>query len=153
VVFKKQFPEVQKMRTIETTKGEIIKGKESFAYEIKNDKVRIKLPFFVDLKKLTELLKQKKYFVANDPDKFDSQGWGDRFDAEGYYPYWVYEEDDNWYFAFPPEDYKTVPDPGSVPKHMPVLGSKAIEEFSRWLPILKEAQKVAETTNINNDSL
>ena len=141
------------MRTIETTKGEIIKGKESFAYEIKKDKVRIKLPFFIDLKKLTDLLKMKKYFVANDPVESDSQGWGNSFDAEGYYPYWVYREDTDWYFAFPPEDYKTVPNPGSVPKHIPILGSRAIEEFSRWLPVLKEAQKVVETANINKGSI
>lgn len=136
------------MKTVETTKGEIIKGKEAFTYEIKNDKVRIKLPFFVDLQKLTEILKEKKYFVAYDPDEMDSQGWGEQYDAEDYYPYWIYKDADEWYFAFPPEDYKPIPNPGSVPKLIPVLGSKAIEEFFRWLPILKDAQKETDTANV-----
>ncbi|MDI3481344.1 MAG: hypothetical protein PWQ97_999 [Tepidanaerobacteraceae bacterium] len=127
------------LRVVEATKGEIIKGKDVYPYEIKNDKVHIKLPFYVDLKKFTDALIEKNYFVANDPEETDSQGWGKWYDAEGYYPYWLYEEGYCHYFAFPPEDYKLVPEPGAVPKHVPVLGTKAIEEFFRWLLVLKEA--------------
>ncbi|WP_422443619.1 hypothetical protein [Thermoanaerobacterium sp. DL9XJH110] len=132
------------MRVIDATKGEIIRGAETYPYEIADDKVRIKLPFYVDLKKLTAILKQKEYFVANDPEETDSQGWGKWYDAEGYYPYWVYEENHCHYFAFPPEDYKVVPEPGAAPRHVPILGTKAVEEFFRWLPVLKEAQSKGE---------
>lgn len=134
------------MRPIETTKGEIIRGPESYPYEVINDKVRIQLPFHISFAKLNEILKQEDYFVANHPEA-DSQGWGKGYDAEGYYPYWVYTENDNHFFAFPPEDYKIVPEPGAVPKHVPILGSKALEEFFRWLPLLKQAEAVKETAN------
>jgi len=127
------------LRVIETTKGEIIKGRDVYPYEIKNEKVHIKLPFYVDFKRLTDILKKRECFVANDPEEMDSQGWGKWYDAEGYYPYWIYEEDHCHYFAFPPEDYKLVPEPGAAPKHIPVLGTKAVEEFFHWLPVLKEA--------------
>lgn len=129
------------MRLKDATKGEIIKGSENYPYEVINDKVRIRLDFSIDLHKLTQALKSEDYYVANDPDRLDSQGWGKGYDAEGFYPYWVYEEKGECYFAFPPEDYKTVPEPGAEPRHIPVLGSKALEEFFRWLPFLKEAKR------------
>lgn len=131
------------MRPIETTKGEIIKGDESYPYEVVNEKVRIRLPFRIDFYRLNELLEEHDYFVANPPE-VDSQGWGKGYDAEGYYPYWVYVEKDDYYFAFPPEDYKLIPEPGAKPKHIPILGSKALEEFFRWLPLLKQARAAQE---------
>ena len=131
------------MRPIETTKGEIIRGPESYPYEVINKKIRIRLPFRINFYKLSEILKQEDYFLANPPEA-DSQGWGKGFDAEGYYPYWVYAGNDDHYFAFPPEDYKIVPEPGSAPKHVPILGSKALEEFFRWLPLLKQAKATGE---------
>ncbi|HHY42622.1 MAG TPA: hypothetical protein GX514_07230 [Thermoanaerobacterales bacterium] len=134
------------MRLIETVKGEIIKGDETYPYEVINDKVRIRLPFSIDFHKLYDLLKEQDYFVANSPE-LDSQGWGKDYDAEGYYPYWVYVENDDYYFAFPPEDYKLVHEPGAKPKHVPILGSKALEEFFRWLPLLKQARAVEGVLN------
>ena len=128
------------MRPQETTKGEIIKGRETYPYEVIHEKVRIRLPFSIDLHKLTNILKQQDYYVANNPDKLDSQGWGKSYDVEGNYPYWVYEEKGSYYFAFPPEDYKVVPEPGAAPNHVPILGTKALEEFFRWIPVLKDAR-------------
>jgi hypothetical protein len=112
------------MRPIETTKGEIIKGAESYPYEVINEKIRIHLPFRISFYKLNEILKKEDYFVANPPEA-DSQGWGKGYDSEGYCPYWVYVENDYFYFAFPPEDYKVVPEPGSALKHVPILGRTA----------------------------
>ncbi|HHX23353.1 MAG TPA: hypothetical protein GX723_05000 [Thermoanaerobacterales bacterium] len=127
------------MQPIDTTKGEIIKGSNIYPYEVVNEKVRIKLPFHISFEKLNKILKEEGYFVANSP-KVDSQGWGKDYDAEGYYPYWVYAENEEHYFAFPPEDYKITAEPGQAPKHVPILGNEAIEEFFNWLPLLQKAK-------------
>lgn len=96
--------------------------------------VQVPLPGTVDLESLTKDLKGKGYHLANEPEETDSQGWGKRHDASGYYPYWVYRSGKEWYFAFPPEDYANEGKDG----HEAVLGPKATEEIDRWLPYLKK---------------
>ena len=134
------------MQDVEVTRGEIIRGDESYPYEIEKEKVRIKLPFSVDFAKLTELLKAKNYFVANPPE-MDSQGWGKYYDSEGYYPYWVYLERGHHYFGFPPEEYKRSSKSRISTKLVPVLGNEAIKEFLQWLPLLKKATTEEEVPN------
>lgn len=120
--------------------GEMEYGKYLFPYELKDERIRVKLPFDVNLSLLTDILKHEGYFVANDPEELDFQGWGKWYDAEGYYPFWVYKENGSFFFAFAPEDYnKALGSSGTVYK--PKVGNDAVYEFNRWIPIIEKAKQ------------
>ncbi|WP_324669605.1 hypothetical protein [Geochorda subterranea] len=81
---------------------------------VEQGQVRIELPFDVDMVRLAQQLKEDGYFYAHHPERVDTQGWGPRFDEEGYYPYWIYREGragadagtrPRTIFAFPPQEY------------------------------------------------
>jgi hypothetical protein len=67
--------------------------------------VRASLSGVLNLADLSSDLRKKGYFLANDPEDIDSQGWGKEQDLDGYYPFWVYRDGDRWVFAFTPEGY------------------------------------------------
>ncbi|MDK2856691.1 MAG: hypothetical protein PWQ86_1904 [Bacillota bacterium] len=109
------------------------------AYEMKLDRrmVQVELPFAVDLPRLTKALKEAGFYVRDEDGEGTSQGWGRGYDREGYYPYWVYQEGQAWFFAFPPEDYRQVA-PGEA--FEAYVGPEAENEFERWLPYLEGAR-------------
>lgn len=98
--------------------------------------VRVQIPFSLDVKRLTEALKEAGFYVHNEHGEATSQGWGKGYDREGYYPYWVYEDNGAWFFAFPPEDYEQR-DLGRLTAY---VGAEAQSELDRWWPYLELAR-------------
>lgn len=89
-------------------------GGERLRVWIEQGQVRAELPFDVDFQRLARMLREDGYFYAHDPERIDAQGWGARYDAEGYYPYWVFRSREpaagpgrpaRAVFAFPPQEY------------------------------------------------
>lgn len=100
---------------------------------IEDNQVRVALPGKPDLAGLSRDLRHQGYFLANDPEDMDSQGWGKDRDLEGYYPYWVFRNGEQWVFAFSPEDYRG----GSEGERRPEVGEDTRKEIERWVPYLK----------------
>ena len=73
---------------------------------IKNGQIQVILPGNLNLAGLTRELLKNGFFVASTSPGLDSQGWGEEQDLAGYYPYWVYRDDNKWVFAFTPERFK-----------------------------------------------
>ena len=131
---------------------------ERFPWAIVDGMVQVRLPFRVDRRKLTLALHKEGYHVSNGVEETDAQGWGPDYDAEGYYPYWVFpDEQPEWtVFSFPPEDYDETPDgtteaaghdhargaadKDDEPAFRPCLGRLSQEELARWLGQLKAAR-------------
>ncbi|MGI6603740.1 MAG: hypothetical protein ACOX2S_01470 [bacterium] len=110
------------------------------AYEMNLNRrmVQVILPYELDLPRLTEALKEAGFYVSDETGEGTSQGWGQGYDREGYYPYWVYKDRETWFFAFPPEDYhKSEPDAA----FSAYVGPEARNEFERWQPYLELARK------------
>lgn len=101
--------------------------------QIANGYVQVPLKGRMDVAGLSRDLRAKGYYLANDPWEVDSQGWGKEQDREGYYSYWVFRDGDQWFFAFPPEDYQ----PGEGEGWEPVVGERARAEIKRWVPYLE----------------
>lgn len=99
--------------------------------------VQVQLPFAVDLPHLTRALMEAGYYVRDEDGEGTSQGWGRGYDREGYYPYWVYQEGNAWFFAFPPEDYQQTGPAGAFQAY---VGPEAENELERWLPYLEHAR-------------
>jgi hypothetical protein len=99
---------------------------------IEDNQVRVGLSGKLDLAGLSLDLRKKGYFLANDPESMDSQGWGKDRDLEGYYPYWVFRDGERWVFAFSPEDYQEK----AVGERSQKVGQDADREIDRWLPYL-----------------
>ena len=74
---------------------------------IQEGQVRVPLEGELDLAGLSRDLRARGFFLANDPEAMDSQGWGEDYDPEGYYPYWVFRDGKRWVFACPPKDLFT----------------------------------------------
>ncbi len=100
---------------------------------VEDGQIRVTLTGVLDLAGLTGDLRGKGYFVANTPSDIDSQGWGKEQDLEGYYPYWVYRDDDNWVFAFTPEGFQAKEDKNT---HL-VFEKKTQAEINYWITYLK----------------
>lgn len=105
--------------------------------EFKYGQLRIPIPFPLKLTRLTAALTEAGYQVRTESGETTSQGWGEDYDREGYYPYWVYEDDGIWFFAFSPEDYR----PG-IDSWQAYAGPEAQAELDRWWPYLEAARKV-----------
>lgn len=122
-------------------------GGERFPWAIVDGMVQVRLPFRVDREKLTKALQQEGFHVRHDAGETDAQGWGPDYDAEGYYPYWVFPDDGQpeWtIFSFPPEDYDEEPDGATDTADeagfRPYLGRLSQQELERWLNHLKAAR-------------
>lgn len=137
--------------TGDDTAGTIVGDHEEYAFTVEDGEVRIRLPFIIDEERLTAQLTEDGWAVANSAeDAPGSHGWGDNEDIDGYYPCWVFpdEEKGETHFVFPPKDYRARSDArisaalGEVAvEHHPYLGQQSLEEFSRWLPYLKAAAR------------
>lgn len=117
--------------------GEALVDGRRYRIEVHDGLVRCRLPYAVNMERLAALLWRESYPMANPPERADSQGWGPYFDAEGYYPYWVFpvEGDGHWVFAFPPEG------------HLQLIGPDAITQLQRWLPLLAQARDDVKQTH------
>lgn len=119
-----------------------------------NDMIQVHLPFPLDPQAVSAQLMREGYPLAHEPALTpDTQGWGNDFDANGYYPYWVFPDDQRpgrYVFAF-------YPNPEDVVRHTantrPVLGPpnpKTVERLNlgersqrvveRWVPVLARLQ-------------
>ncbi len=101
---------------------------------VEEGQLRIVLSGVLDLAGLTGDLREKGYFVANDVSDIDSQGWGKVQDLEGYYPYWVYRDDDHWVFAFTPEGFQAKEDRNN---HL-IFEKKTQNEINHWTAYLEK---------------
>ncbi len=104
-------------------------------FSIEDGQVRVKLDGILDVEGLSRKLRERGYYVANDPADVDSQGWGQDRSLEGYYPYWVFRDGDQWVFAFTPEDQHRE----GQGRFTQEMGPMAEEELNRWVPFLKES--------------
>lgn len=95
--------------TGDDTAGTIVGDHEEYAFTVEDGEVRIRLPFIIDEERLTAQLTEDGWAVANSAeDAPGSHGWGDNEDIDGYYPCWVFpdEEKGETHFVFPPKDYR-----------------------------------------------
>ncbi len=99
---------------------------------IENGQLRAALNGSLDVAGLSRDLQKKGYFLANDPDEIDSQGWGKGFDPEGYYSNWVFRDGDKWVFATTPKDINY-----RDGAELYEVGEQALEEMRRWIPYLQ----------------
>jgi hypothetical protein len=88
--------------------------------------IRAALKGSLDVTGLSRDLQKKGYFLANDPEDTDSQGWGKNFDEEGYYPNWVFRDGDSWVFASTPKDTHMKKEPSEI-------GEQDKEEMRWWI--------------------
>lgn len=127
--------------------GVLMNGNKTYPYTIEDGQVRVRLPFVVDRERLQELLEADGWAVAPEDDRLDSQAWGSGHDEDGYYPCWVWpdQEQNETILAFPPRDYHaTVEGDGeeAVMDHEPIFGAKALEEFTQWIgPVEKASER------------
>jgi len=106
-----------------------------------DDFVNVRLPFAVDLARLSRALAAEGYHLAYDPylEDEDSQGWGSEQDESDYYPYWVRPDPQDRgrsIFSFAPRDYDVGPD-----GYRPKIGPDALAEAERWIDMLKRASR------------
>lgn len=106
---------------------------------VEDGMVHVRLPFAVDLFRLSALLRQRGCFVAHPPDELERlgyQGWGEEPDPADYYPFWLQPEGEGASrFSFPPVDYAA---DGLEP--VPAPGEGAAGLLRRWLPLLEQAR-------------
>lgn len=117
-------------------------GDSTFAASLAGGQVRIHLPFAVDPQQLSSQLLREGFPLAHQPDTPDTQGWGSDFDANGYYPYWVYPDPDcpgRSVFAFNPQPEDVV-DSGGRDERVE-LGSRSQRVVRRWVPVLARLQR------------
>ena len=109
------------------------KSKMKDRIRVEDGQLRITLTGVPDMSGITEDLTKKGYFVANDPSDIDSQGWGKVQDLEGYYPFWVYRDDENWIFAFTPEGLQAKDDKNNNL----IFEKKTQDEINNWITYLE----------------
>lgn len=110
--------------------------------------IRVHLPFAVDPKALSEQLLREGYPLAHQPDTPDTQGWGPFFDANGYYPYWVYPDPDHdgrYVFAFTPQPEDVIDRKGPDGVE---LGKRSQALVDRWVPVLAQVAGPAEGVSL-----
>lgn len=107
-------------------------GEEGRDVWIEDNQVRVSLPGKLDLAGLSLDLRKKGYFLANDSESIDSQGWGKDKDLEGYYPYWVFRDGERWVFAFSPEHFQGK----GLGEQQLKESQEADGEIDRWVPYL-----------------
>ncbi len=100
---------------------------------IEDGQLRAALNGSLDLAGLSRDLQKKGYYLANDPEDIDSQGWGKGYDPEGYYPHWVFRDGDRWIFANTPKDVRIQTDGDKSYE----VGEQAREEMRRWIPYIQ----------------
>lgn len=108
---------------------------------LEDGQVRVHLPFAVDSQALSRQLLREGYPLAHEPDTPDTQGWGNGFSPNGYYPYWVYPDPDHEgrsVFAFNPQPEDVVVH-GSAERVD--LGERSRGLVVRWVPVLERLQQ------------
>lgn len=130
------------MRPLRETAGSLRCGGLSLPAWVADGYVHVRLPFAVDLGRLSALLRAHGLALAHGPEELERlgyQGWGERPDTANYYPWWAAPDPaGGTRLAFPPVEYADGPD-GPVP----VLGPGAAAVVERWLPLLWEARQQA----------
>lgn len=105
---------------------------------LQDGQVRVHLPFSVDPHRLSAQLRREGYALAHPPDSPDTQGWGDHFSANGYYPYYIFPDPDgpgSSVFAFYPNPEDAVSRGTGEPVAVS-LGERSRQTVERWVPVL-----------------
>lgn len=122
---------------------------DSLPMRLHNGQVQVRLPFKVDVVRLSQHLVRSGYRVAYsppsrddsqayDPDPPGTQSWGAGYDPEGYYPYSIFPDPDapetGSVFAFPPrpEDIIEQEVAGRVVARVD-LGDASQEKVDHWI--------------------
>ncbi len=126
--------------------GQMVRaGGMSVPVTLASGQVRVHLPFAVDPRALSAQLIREGYALAHEPETPDTQGWGDFFDPEAYYPYWVYPDPENAgrsVFAFYPNPEDVVHRAGQPDAVR--LGERSRHLVERWVPVLQTLQAPGE---------
>jgi hypothetical protein len=112
--------------------------------------VRVHLPFAVDPHALSAQLLREGYPLAHEPNTPDTQGWGNDFDSNGYYPYWVYpdpERPDRSVFAFNPRPEDVISRGSAETTERLALGERSRALIQRWVPVLGTLTRPDETAH------
>ncbi|HWI63512.1 MAG TPA: hypothetical protein VNT75_16870 [Symbiobacteriaceae bacterium] len=107
-----------------------------------NGQVRIHLPFEVDPQRLSRQLLREGFPLAHQLETTDTQGWGQDFDPNGYYPYWIYPDPEHpgrSVFAFNPQPEDVVDSGGSDERVE--LGERSARVVRRWVPVLERLRR------------
>ncbi|HWI52974.1 MAG TPA: hypothetical protein VNT01_12620 [Symbiobacteriaceae bacterium] len=117
-------------------------GDSTLEATLANGQVRIHLPFAVDPQRLSRQLLREGFPLAHQPETTDTQGWGQDYQANGYYPYWIYpdpERPGRSVFAFNPQPEDVVDDGGRDEKVE--LGERSTRVVQRWVPVLQRLRQ------------
>ena len=112
----------------------------TYQVSLEQGQVWVHLPFAVDPHELSVQLQREGYALAHEPDTPDTQGWGETFDPNGYYPYCVFPDPTapgRSVFAFYPRPEDVVrqgPDGEAVALS---LGRESERTIARWVPWLR----------------
>lgn len=105
---------------------------------LEDGQVRVHLPFAVDPHRLSAQLEREGYALAHEKDTPDTQGWGDEFSPNGYYPYFLFPDPDTpgrSCFAFYPNPEDAVNRGTGAPVAV-ALGERSLRTVERWVPVL-----------------
>lgn len=117
-------------------------GETTCEVTLADGQVRIHLPFAVGIQAFSEQLLREGFPLAHPADTPDTQGWGPEFDANGYYPFWVYPDPDHpgrSVFAFFPQP-GDVTDHGAQEGEAVYLGEYSTSLARRWVSVLAAMQ-------------
>lgn len=117
-------------------------GDSTLEASLANGQVRIHLPFAVDPQRLSRQLLREGFPLAHQPETTDTQGWGQDYQANGYYPYWIYpdpERPGRSVFAFNPQPEDVVDDGGRDERVE--LGERSTRVVRRWVPVLQRLRR------------
>lgn len=112
---------------------------------LQDGQVRVHLPFSVDPHRLSAQLLREGYALAHEPDTPDTQGWGEDFSPNGYYPYYLFPDPDapgRSCFAFYPSPEDAVSRGAGDPVGVS-LGERSRGTLDRWVPVLARLSDLA----------
>lgn len=112
---------------------------------LQDGQVRVHLPFSVDPHRLSAQLLREGYALAHPPDTPDTQGWGDDFSPNGYYPFYVFPDPDvpnRSCFAFYPNPEDAISRGTGDPVRV-LLGERSRQTVERWVPVLAHLRETA----------
>jgi len=108
----------------------------TYELSLEQGQVWVRLPFEVDPQQLSAQLTAEGYALAHQPDTPDTQGWGDDFSPNGYYPYYVFPDPsapDRSVFAFYPQPEDVVRQGTEEALDLRERSRRTVE---RWVPVL-----------------
>lgn len=109
---------------------------QTYSLGLEQGQVWVHLPYRVDPHQLSAQLLREGYALAHPPDTPDTQGWGEEFSPNGYYPYYLFTDpkaENRSVFAFYPNPEDAVTE-GEAERL--ALGERSRRTVERWVPVL-----------------